>query len=490
MKYCISICGSTIVETLDQLKIASTKADIIEIRLDKLSEPDLSVFSKFKSIPILLTNRNLSNGGFFAGDEQKRLKVLKEAINFGFDFIDLEYDTDKKELDWFLNNRKKTKIILSYHNFQDTPKNLANIFKKLLAKKPDIIKICTFANKIEDNIPIIKLLENKPKGVDLIIHTMGEKGESSRIMCGLKGNYFTYSSIDSDNRTAPGQISVSKLKSSYRLDRLKNNPKIFGLTGNPVKHSFGYLIHNLAFSKLNFNAVYLNFLVDDLPKFIESFREYYSGLSVTIPFKEKILPLLDHIDPVAAKIGAVNTVINRNNKLYGYNTDAFGIYNALRSKINLKNKTIVVVGNGGSARAALSVLKEETKKIIIIGRDTKKAEKLAIEFGTWFYASLDTISQIGKFDILINTTPVGMFPNISVSPVDKKYVKDCLVFDMIFNPFETKLLKDAKDNGCKTISGFDMFLFQAEAQFKLFTKKEFPFYKQKNNIIKLIKNAY
>jgi 3-dehydroquinate dehydratase / shikimate dehydrogenase len=489
MEFCISLNYEDLDETVFGVYKALHFSEYVEVRLDRLSKKDREVLilvlsACFDKKKIIITFRNKRCGGFYKGSELSRLSFLRHALTLGLPYIDLEYDVNPYILNDFLRNRKNTKIILSYHNFKNTPDNLDQIFRKMKGKNPDIIKICTHAQSTEDNLKVLSLLKKESGNSRIITHTMGEKGVVSRIIGALKGNAYTYTSSAENLQTAPGQISIDKYKSIYFLDRLNKKSKIFGLIGNPVKHSFGYIIHNYAFNKLVMNSVYVNFPVENLESFITKFSDYYQGLSITIPYKEKIIPFLDYIDPIAEESKSVNTVVRKNKKLYGYNTDRIGIYKVLKKYAVLKNQVVVILGAGGSARSVLSELTHKSNKIFILNRNENRAENLATEFNC-NYGRLNDISKI-DYTLLINTTPLGMHPNIDESPVKTKDLRKSIVFDLIYNPFETKLLKDARQKRCTTISGFEMFLFQAEEQFYIFTEKRFPFNKYKDYFIKKI----
>jgi 3-dehydroquinate dehydratase / shikimate dehydrogenase len=481
IKYAISLCYNDISTTIGKIKEVQDKSDLIEIRLDKFEKFDMELLREFNIKKMIIALRSKQNGGFFEGSEASRINILKELLDFGFGYLDIEYDIPKKDLMWFLDNKKKTKIILSYHNFKETPKNLNLICEKMFSYKPDLIKVISFSKTIEDNKKVFELIDKYKRRTKFIIHNMGEKGEISRILGGLYGNEFTFVS-NADDNTAPGQISLDKLQNSYRLPRLKNKFKIYGLVGNPLKHSHGYLIHNFAYDKSNVNALYLNFLCDNLETFFEEYKELVSGLSVTIPFKKNILPFLDEVDEKAQIIGAVNTVVKLNSKLIGYNTDYIGFYESLKKYISPMKKRVLILGSGGSARAVLVSLLEKKNEITILSRNIENAKKLADEFN----CSFDDITNFRNYapQILVNCTPVGMYPDVLRSPVNVAKLKNCIVYDLVYNPYHTKFLVDAVENGNTIISGFEMFLRQAQEQYKLFTGKNFSYLKHRNYFLK------
>jgi 3-dehydroquinate dehydratase/shikimate dehydrogenase len=362
-------------------------------------------------------------------------------------------------------------VIVSYHNFNEVPKNIPEIYEAIKKTKCDIIKIACMANSITDNLTIFDLIKKAGKeGKNIIALCMGEKGELSRILGLAYGSYLTYGCIEDGRGSAPGQISCTTLKNIYRANEVRESWKIYGLLGNPVSESKGYIIHNLAFAHKKMNAVYVNFLVENLEEFIYYFSSIFSGLSITMPFKREIMAYLDEIDRDAGKIGAVNTVVVRNNKLIGYNTDIYGAMRAIEEKEKIKGKNILMLGSGGVAGAIGYGIKKNKGNLIITNRTAEKGIKLANELGCKF-VDYDRIDW-KKIDILVNATSVGMLPEMNKSPVSGKYLKNMLVFDAIYNPSETKLVKLAKKNKCKTISGKKMFVYQAEKQFELWAAKK------------------
>ena len=244
---------------------------------------------------------------------------------------------------------------------------------------------------------------------------------------------------------------------------------IYGVVGNPVRHSLSPTLHNAAFSATGLNAVYLAFEAEDIGGCIKGIKALgIKGASVTIPFKTTVIPYLSNIDPLARLIGAVNTIVNENGRLKGYNTDALGALKALEEKIRIPGMSCIIIGAGGAARGIGFILKEKGIAISIVNRSRKRGERLALSLGCPYIP----FEKIGnrRADILINTTPVGMYPQADQSPVPEDVLEQgMVVMDIIYNPLETRLLRIAKARGCTTISGVDMFLIQGAEQFRLWT---------------------
>ena len=252
------------------------------------------------------------------------------------------------------------------------------------------------------------------------------------------------------------------------------NTSLFGLIGSPVAHSLSPVMHNQAFATTGCNAVYLAFCVKDPGAALKSIKALnVKGLSVTLPHKVAVMEYLDEIDRDAARIGAVNTIVNRNGKLIGYNTDWQGAINALQTRTTLDGKSAAIIGAGGAARAIGFGLKTVAGHLTILNRTSKTGEQLAADLQADFLP-LDECRP-NHYDILINTTPVGMHPDTDVTPIGKQSLSaDMVVMDIIYNPLNTRFLKDANDSGCRTVNGLDMFVFQGAHQFELWTGKKAP----------------
>lgn len=263
--------------------------------------------------------------------------------------------------------------------------------------------------------------------------------------------------------------------------------KLVALIGNPVEHSLSPAMHNAAFAATGLNYVYLAFRVKDVKKAIGGVRGLgLAGLNVTIPYKIGVMKYIDKLDPLAGKIGAVNVVVNKNGKLIGYNTDCSGAIRCLEKRVKLKGKGVVLIGCGGAGRAITFGLKEKKAKIFLIDRTERKARELAKKVNG--KAIKKGLLNKLDFDALVNATPVGMGPKKNKMPVGKNVLKKgLLVFDIVYNPAATKLLKEAKKRGCKTIGGLEMLLEQGIASFELWTGKRAPRKVMEKAIIKALR---
>ncbi|MDO8141303.1 MAG: shikimate dehydrogenase [Candidatus Brocadiales bacterium] len=473
---CIPIISNNLADALHDMAEASSIADLIELRIDYIKNVDLKCLLERRTKPVIVTNRPVREGGKFDGNEEDRIALLKLAIQLQADYVDIEHDSIQ-HLCRDTEHRVPTKIIVSYHNFRETPGDLTDIHKRLCQSGADIVKIVTHANNITDNVRIYRILQQSR--MPTISFCMGELGIISRILYKRFGSYLTFASLRAGKESAPGQIGIHELLNTYQARRPDKRSAIYGLIGNPVSHSISPIIHNTLFKEMNLNSIYVPFKVDNIGEFIKEFRGLdVKGYSVTIPHKESVVNHLDAIDPIAEKIGAVNTIVNKDGQLTGFNTDCEaaikvleGINQASAKSLGntyLKGKKVTIVGAGGAARAIAFGLKERQAQITIINRNYERAQSLAGDVGC--IAKKIDDPQAFDTDILINATPVGMFPKINETPIDRNKLKpNMIVFDTIYNPIETKLLNDARTQGCIIVNGLSMFVHQAAAQFKLWT---------------------
>lgn len=472
-------------DLLKNLHSASKLSDCIEARVDNVHDFSMPPLLNQKIIPAIFTCYSKTSGGFFSGNENKRLKLLSSAITSGkFKYITIDIPDPfkisapvKSLLDLALI--RKTGVILSHHNFKNTDDDLETIYQRLNLFKPTIIKMVTYARNFSDNFKLFNFARkitslNKFKNPKLISFCMGENGLVSRILYKKFGLFMTYASYKENTQTADGQIPFSRMKYIYHADSLNSKTRIFGLIGYPINHSLSPLFFNSLFGIKHLNAVYLPFAIEPIHfardfSLLSSFLKI-DGYSVTIPYKMKVMKLANRLDTVAGEIKAVNTVYRRNNKLIGTNTDWLGVSDALAPlHKNLQSRQALILGNGGAARAVKYALDKMGIKSIMFSRHHKNRNALA-------WHKIPQYCQGEEKDkIIINATPVGMFPDVDKSPVKKSLIKKrMLVFDVIYNPLETKLIKYAKAKGCQVINGLDMFIFQAMEQFKYFSRTISP----------------
>jgi 3-dehydroquinate dehydratase/shikimate dehydrogenase len=455
-------------------------AKLVELRLDYISSRvNIQRLLKDRPCPTIITVRREQDGGKYVGTEEARQRMLREAIVNGVEYVDLEEDIASQ-----IPRFGKTKRIISYHSFRNTPDNLRELHDRLKSLDADIVKIATMANHPHDNLRVLEMMQESD--CPTIGMCMGDIGTPSRILAAKFGAPFTYATFHHERALAPGQLSYDQMASIYRYESIGPDTDVFGVIADPVGHSLSPQIHNAAFDKLSIDAVYVPFRVpaDTLGPFIEDVKRLgVRGLSVTIPHKETISKYLTRVDPAVKGIGAVNTVIFKHPEIIGYNTDYKAAMDCLEQALGggggpdepsaLRNTKVLVLGAGGVARAIAYGLQRRGAKMTIASRTRARADALAQAFGG---KAVDWPSRhISDTDILVNCTPVGMHPNVDESPFNKSNLKpSMIVFDTVYNPESTLLLKEARARGCHVVTGVDMFIHQAALQFLLFTGREPP----------------
>jgi 3-dehydroquinate dehydratase/shikimate dehydrogenase len=364
-------------------------------------------------------------------------------------------------------------LLISYHDFMKT-KGLDQVAQRIEAFEPDYVKVVSTARSLTDNLAVLKLIEDQSLTAQVVGIAMGEEGLVSRVLGPRAGAAFTFASFSDGAETAPGQVTVRTLRDLYRVEQLDQATRIFGVAGNPISHSLSPLMHNTAFRRESVNAVMLPLRVRVLADLLTVVRELpLGGVAVTMPLKQELLPHLANMDPLTARIGACNTLrTGADGKLYGFNTDVAGVVRPLEKRLRLRGARIVVLGAGGAARAAVFGLVEQGAEVLIVNRTHEKAVALAREAKA--KALKHEQFARNRFDVLINTTPCGMVGEKQALPIAENELHAGLVFDMVYNPLETPLLKLAKERGLAVVSGLEMFVQQGARQFEIWTGKPAP----------------
>ncbi len=458
--------------------LAEQGAQLVELRLDYLNgQVNLQRVLGDRPTPVIVTLRRNQDGGKWPGTEDARQLLLRTAIVQGVEYVDLEEDVAAK-----IPRYGKTKRIISLHDFRKTPDDLPAIHARLKALDADIVKLATLANDPHDNLRMLQLVAGAD--VPTVGICMGEMGIPTRVLCGKYGSPFTYATFHQERSLAPGQLSFQQMQDLYRYDEINAETEVYGVMGDPIAQSMSPLVHNSAFRHAGLNKVYVPFRIprEDVPAFLDDARELgIRGLSVTIPHKEAVLKKVTKVDGGAKGVGAANTIIFNGAELIGYNTDYRGAMDSLEKAMNLPHggheslhgKVAMVLGAGGAAKAIGYGLKRRGADVVITGRTLEHAETLAkrlecksIEWGA---------RHAPAVDILINCTPMGMHPNVDESPYDKHRLRPTMVvFDTVYNPETTLLVKEARLKGCNVITGVAMFIRQAALQFELFTGQPAP----------------
>lgn len=493
------LCVAIFVRELGQAKrdiatAAEAGATLVELRVDQFTDRvQVGQLVRESILPCVVTCRPTWEGGLYDGAEGERLAILDAAASAGARFVDLELRTMKSG--WNVRGNR----IVSSHDFQGRPERLYNILSELNGTGADVNKIVWMARSIRDNCEAFEILRSRQKPT--IALCMGEAGLISRVLAKKFGGFLTFAALDSSGGTAAGQVPVADMKRLYRWDAIGAETKVYGVVGSPVLHSMSPAIHNAAFDAVGHDGVYLPMLVEagyeSFKAFMETFLHceglHLSGLSVTIPHKENCLRYLQEkgavVEELARSIGAVNTVVINHGvggpSLRGFNTDYAAILDSLTATMGigreeLSNYRVAVVGAGGTGRTAVAALAHFGATVVVYNRTHDKAEALAREFdgkaGKVVVARMEKLCD-SCCHVFINTTSVGMHPNVDASPLGErtpKFTDETVVFDTIYNPMETKLLRQAKEAGAKTIGGVEMFCRQAVGQFEAWTGRPAP----------------
>ena len=458
-------------------------AELVELRLDYIAgEVNVKRLLADRPGPVLVACRRERDGGKWNKGEEQRLMLLRTAIAEGVEFVDLEDDIAGS-----IPRFGKTKRVVSLHDFRKTPDDLDAIYSRLAELDPDIIKICTMANHPQDNLRMLELVDRA--AIPTVGICMGDIGIATRILCGKFGSPFTYATFHHERTLAPGQLSFQQMSEIYRFDDIHRETDVYGVIADPVGHSLSPLIHNAAFAQAKLDKVYVPFRVlrEDLGRFIDdATRLDIRGLSVTIPHKEAVVSKLTQADGAVRGIGAANTVVFEGDQRLGYNTDYRAAIESLEESMSghpvglqetevssLKDKTALVLGAGGVGMAIAYGLIRRGARVVVADGVAGKAADLARRFECRHvdWAARHSVAP----DLLINCTPIGMHPNVDDTPFEKHYLRPAMVvFDAVYNPENTLLIKQARQQHCKVVTGLDMFVRQACLQFKLFTGHDGP----------------
>lgn len=450
----------------------------VEFRLDYLPQPEQGIaairtfLSEHPDAWILATCRRHQNQGRFNGSVEEEIRYLEAAVEAGARAVDVEIESAENAGGRLEAFRGRALLVVSYHNFEGTP-SMESVFRRMSRVQADAYKVVTTARKPSDNWRVLSLAKAHPK-TPMVLLAMGEMGFPTRVLSPAFGGLYTYAAPLAAEGTASGQVCAKQLRNLYRFDKFSKAAKIYGVIADPVRHSISPAVHNRAFQARRIDAVYLPFLVHpaqlkDLLTLAENLP--LSGFSVTIPHKQKIMRYLDVIDPLARRIGAVNTVWRKAGKWRGTNTDAEGVTVPLGRMLRVSKSSVLVVGNGGAARSAAFALADAGAQLSLVGRNPDRVRALAKACGG--EALLKEQLAAHKFDAVIHATPLGMYPR-----VDECFFEDDIpgeiVFDMVYNPMETALLRRAREQGKSVLPGIQMFLEQAAHQFEIWTGETAP----------------
>eukprot|EP00271_Cylindrocystis_brebissonii_P003256 TRINITY_DN1404_c0_g1_i1.p1 TRINITY_DN1404_c0_g1~~TRINITY_DN1404_c0_g1_i1.p1 ORF type:complete len:532 (-),score=110.16 TRINITY_DN1404_c0_g1_i1:402-1997(-) len=500
-------CAALVSDTVDGLiaDIAKAKevgADLVDLRLDNLKEfnveSDLKKLLEGRLLPAIVSFRPKSDGGLYEGDEGARIAVLQKALALGAEYVDVELKVAEAFIK-AIPEGTKGKVIVSSHNFESTPslEELEKTVSEIKATGANIVKVVTKAQDICDCKRIFDLLEKKEG--PLIAFALGIRGEITRELAPKYGAFLTYGGLiayhesSKENWKPP---SIQELLDSYLLRRVSKDTLVFGVCADPVGHSKSPLLLNAAMVETGVDGVYVPFLVEKtIAEFFDTF-DTFAGFSVTLPHKSAACERCEEVDPTAKAIGAVNNVVRRPDKtLYARNTDwgacTSAIEDGLREKEGLpadgpsplNGRLLILCGAGGAGRALAFGSTQQGAILVVADLDQDRAKELAGIFngGTCTVADVAIANSAAvmrerfaptstKAPVLAHMTPVGMIPNVDRTLFTKEMLGGyAVVFDAVYTPPETRLLKEAKAAGCTPVGGVEMFVRQGADQFFNFT---------------------
>ncbi len=470
---CISLTERLTVDLIDRMSDLSGLADVFEIRGDLVTDLDLLTILRVRTKPLIFTARSVSEGGRMKDNDPKRHAFLHEAVRRGYDYVDVEYRSNFFDI---MTEKAGRGLIVSFHDMTGTPEDLETLYEGMCKTGADIVKIAVSPRSLTDVGRLMELVRrhaaSKPP---LIAIALGPLGAISRIVGPKYGAPFIYASTGKGHEAAAGQIPADEMDAIYRVKTIGPRTRVYGLVGGDVIHSLSPALHNRGFGEIGLDAVFVPLQADSLAAFFQAFPHLgLSGFSVTRPYKVEMVGRMQAVDATVAQCGSVNTVVvHETGQLHGSSTDGLGVVAPLRKRGDIRGKSVLILGAGGAARAAAVALEERGARVRMLARNRERAVQVGSEVGC-AAGDLGVLLNT-QWDILINATPVGGSSQAEQTLVPKAlFKKGATVLDMNYDPLETRLLREAAEAGCTVISGFEMLLAQAAAQFEVWTGTEAP----------------
>ena len=487
-KVCVTVAGRNLRELGVFARKEAGHFGFVELRLDYLSAAalrDIAGVTKLirelrkGRVAVIATLRSAAAGGQFAGSAEEQLAVLEAAARAGASLVDLEVESaEHLGRDVVRGLHQLAPLMVSFHDYQETPNGLPMALGRLRHFPAELYKLVTMSHDPLDNDAVLDLLAlGRGK---LVAFALGEMGRPTRVMALAAGSPFVYAGAVKGGVPGIAQIPAAEMKMLYRAQKITRRTKIFGVAGSPVGHSLSPAIHNAAFAELAMDAVYVPFEVPEFDRFWKAFAPRIAGLSITMPHKEAAARAANWRDPLANRAGAANTLVQikqvqikqvkKGPQWAAYNTDVLGILGPLARRMELQGARVLVAGAGGAARAAVFALREAGCEVFVVGRTPERAQALAAEAGVHFVER----KRLGTYDVILNATPLGMTPDVDSSFFQADELKARVLFETVYTPSTTQLMRLAAGRGLEVISGGEMFLAQAAVQFALWTKKSAP----------------
>ena len=454
---CVTVGAST-TAGLRRQRDAVVGADLVELRLDGVTDLDVAGALEGRRTPVLVTCRPRWEGGGFDGSEEERRRILEAARRAGADYVDVEW---RAGFDGLVRSNHGRGIVLSMHDFGELPADLGARIAEMRETGAEVVKVAVRAAALADCARLLPLRDAAP---GLVVVAMGPCGLVTRVLPARFGSRWTYAGA----RAELGQVPVERLLEEFRFRRLTARTELYGVVGRPIGHSLSPAIHNGAFEASRVDAVYLPLEAADARDFM-AFAEAFGvrGASVTAPFKPAFFDLVDAADPVTRRTGVLNTLCRTERGWAGRNTDVAGFLAPLDARgLELDQLRTAILGTGGAARAVACGLGDRGARITVYGREVERARRVAALVDG---AAAPWPPPAESWDLLVNATPVGTYPDTEASPLPRDRLDGRIVYDLVYNPERTRLLRDASAAGCLAIGGLEMLVAQAARQFEWWT---------------------
>jgi 3-dehydroquinate dehydratase/shikimate dehydrogenase len=457
-KLCVTVTADTTAE-LRRKRDEVVGADLVELRLDTVSDPDVTGALADRRMPVVVTCRPPWEGGRFQGSEEERTRILADALAGGAEYVDVEW---KANVAGLLSSTGGKRIVLSSHDFRGVPADLRDRARAMRGTGAEVVKLAVKTSRLSDCLPLLDLSKDKGHERTVLIG-MGDCGLVTRVLAEKFGSPWTYAG----DQHQVGQITAADLLDGYRFRGVSANTDLYGLVGRPISHSVSPVMHNAAFAATQLDAVYLPLPAADADDFVTFGRAVgIKGASITIPFKVSLFDRMDEVYAVARRIGAINTMKAQDKRWIGGNTDAAAFLGPLRDRVDLEGKRVAVLGAGGAARAVAVALGSSNAHVTVYARSAAKAREVAM---TSSAASATLPPPADSWDVLVNCTPVGMYPKNNETPLPASLLTGRHVYDLVYNPTVTRLMREATKAGCQAIGGLEMLVAQALEQFEWWT---------------------
>jgi 3-dehydroquinate dehydratase/shikimate dehydrogenase len=456
-KICVTVAAPTMAE-LRERRDQITDADLVELRVDSVRDPSAAGALAGRRLPVIFTCRPTWEGGWFTGSEEERKRLLLDAQKLGAEYIDVEWRAGFADV---ISERGGHGVVLSMHDFDGVPDDLTARAAAMRSTGAAVVKLAVMPKRLSDNLALLPL--TKDAGSPTVVIGMGETGLSTRILAARFGSSWTYTG----DSIAPGQVPASVLCAQYSFRSIAERTAVYGVVGRPISHSISPAMHNAAFRAARLDAVYIPLAAADFDDF-RTFADALSiaGASVTAPFKLEAFEHADEADAVSRRVQAVNTLKRHGQGWLACNTDVSGFLAPLEAAMQVQGVRATVLGAGGAARAVGVALASAGAVVTFAARRFEQATEVAGMTG----ASVTTWPPApGTWDVLVNTTPLGTSPRVDETPMPQETFTGRLVYDLVYNPIDTRLLRDARAAGCRTLGGLDMLIAQAQRQFEWWT---------------------